>query len=66
MGRIKTKLMKRLTLSVIDKYRDKLTNSFDENKKVVSAVLSYRNKKMRNVIAGYASRLMKNKEELLD
>lgn len=64
MGRIKTQLTKRLTLTVMDKYREKLTTNFDDNKKVVSGVLSYRNKKMRNIIAGYASRLMKHKEEI--
>ncbi len=64
MGRIKTQLTKRLTLEVVSKYKDKLTNNFDENKKVVGDALSYKSKKIRNIIAGYATRLMKNKEEL--
>ena len=63
MGRIKTKLTKRLTFQLIKEYKDVFTNDFDENKKYVEQYLTGPSKKLRNVIAGYVTRLTKRKEE---
>ena len=59
MGRIKTKLTKRLTLELLDKHREKLTTEFDANKKIVEQLMIGTSKKLRNVIAGYVTRLKK-------
>lgn len=59
MGRIKTKLIKRLTLELLDKHRDKLSNEFDANKKIVAELMAGASKKLRNVVAGYVARLKK-------
>ena len=56
MGRIKTKLVKRLTNELIKTHSDDLAVDFESNKKVVDANLDGGSKKLRNVIAGYASR----------
>ncbi len=62
MGRIKTQLIKRLTWQLAKKHKDEFQQSFDENKKVVEKYLSVQNKKIRNTIAGYVTRLAKSKE----
>ena len=43
--------------------RENLTQNFEDNKKVVSELISTASKKIRNSVAGYATRLMKVKEE---
>lgn len=63
MGRIKTMLIKRTSNTLIRKYPNKFTENFDENKKLVEEVAEIQSKKLRNVIAGYISRLTK-KERL--
>jgi small subunit ribosomal protein S17e len=59
MGRIKTKLIKALTNEVYSKYKEELTTDFNENKKVIDSVQVGASKKLRNVVAGYATRLKK-------
>lgn len=63
MGRIKTMLIKRTTEELLDKHPDKFSKDFDANKKSVSALLGGEpSKKLRNTIAGYASRLFLKRE----
>ena len=62
MGRIKTQLIKRLSFEAIERYSDRLSKDFDENKKVVSGLLGGCSKKVRNTVAGYVTRLMKTEE----
>lgn len=64
MGRIKTALIKRVTKKLVEEHGDKLTTDFKENKKVVDEVAIVQSKKLRNVVAGYATRLTKKKEAL--
>lgn len=59
MGRIKTKLIKALTNTVYDKYKDEFTTDFTENKKILDSVQDDASKKLRNTIAGYATRMKK-------
>ncbi len=56
MGRIKTKLTKRITLELVEKYKKDFTPDFDKNKKLVSARADIQSKKIRNIIAGYVTR----------
>jgi len=64
MGRIKTMLIKRTANKLIKKYPDKFTEKFNENKKLIEEVAEIGSKKLRNVVAGYVTRLTKkaNKE----
>lgn len=64
MGRIKTQLIKRLTLDLVSKYKDMFTTDFNQNKEKVESLLSGTSKKIRNVVSGYVTRLMKTKEEI--
>jgi small subunit ribosomal protein S17e len=59
MGRIKTMLIKRTTGDLIEKYGEEFTQNFDENKKILDSKTKITSKKMRNIIAGYATRLKK-------
>lgn len=62
MGRIKTQLVKRLSLDAVEKHKDKLSTDFDENKSVVAELMVGCSKKVRNIVAGYVTRLMKTEE----
>ena len=64
MGRIKTQLIKRSTIKLLEAHRASFTADFESNKKVVQELLGIPGKKLRNVIAGYASRLVKNEKEI--
>lgn len=63
MGRIKTQLIKRATQQMFKEYGDRFSKDFDENKKVVDKIARMHGKKLRNVIAGYITRLVKAKTE---
>ena len=59
MGRIKTQLVKRVTNDLIEQNPDKFKKDFDENKVIVDELADVPSKKLRNIIAGYATRLTK-------
>ncbi|HLD19339.1 MAG TPA: 30S ribosomal protein S17e [Candidatus Nanoarchaeia archaeon] len=61
MGRIKTQLVKRITKEFIAKYGQSLTADFEKNKIVVDAHIKTSSRKIRNTIAGYATRIMRKK-----
>ncbi len=63
MGRIKLRLIKRTTRKLIGEHKEDFKEDFEENKKIVDKYTSAPNKKLRNKIAGYITRLMKKKEE---
>ena len=63
MGRIKTALTKRITLELVDRYKKDFSTDFDKNKILVSKRADIKSKKIRNIVAGYVSRLIrKNKD----
>jgi len=62
MGRIKTQLIKRLTFQLMNRHKDDFKESFEDNKKIVEQFLATDNKKIRNTVAGYVTRLVKSKE----
>ena len=44
-------------------HREDFKKNFEENKKKVNEFINVSNKKIRNTIAGYITKLMKNKKE---
>ena len=62
MGRIKTKLTKRVTNKLVSNYKERFTDNFEKNKAIVAEVTDIQSKKLRNIIAGYVTRLVKTKE----
>jgi len=59
MGRIKTKLQKRISYEMYEKYADKFNKDFENNKKVIDQFADFPSKKLRNTIAGYITRIVK-------
>ncbi len=59
MGRIKTARIKRAANTTIKGFKDKLTTDFETNKKLVDELAEVSSKKIRNIVAGYITRLMK-------
>jgi small subunit ribosomal protein S17e len=64
MGRIKTKLIKGVTNKLVEKHRQDFKQNFNENKKLVSKFADISSTKIRNVIAGYVTRLMNTKKDI--
>jgi len=59
MGRIKTVPVKRVTHELMASNRDKFTSDFEKNKQILNTMISTPSKKLRNVIAGYITRLVR-------
>jgi len=64
MGRIKTKLIKGKTLAILDIHREKFSEDFEHNKKMVDQYVQVESKKLRNSLAGFITRLKKREEVL--
>ena len=63
MGRVKTLQVKRVTHELMDLYGTEFTDSYEKNKIIVNKFISTPSKKLRNVIAGYVTRLAKKSNE---
>jgi len=63
IGRIKTVLVKRITKQLVKEHPDEFTEDFKKNKEVLAKYAIIASTKIRNVIAGYASRLVKQNKE---
>jgi len=59
MGRVRTKLVKRASRQIIEKFYGRLTMDFDTNKKICEEVAIIPTKRLRNKVAGFATHLMK-------
>ena len=58
MGRIKTGLVKRTSKQLIEKSPDSVSSDVGQNKKAIGKTMP--SKRMKNMIAGYISRIKKN------
>ena len=66
MGRIKTTLIKRVTHELMKLHGKEFTDNFEKNKEIVNKLVNVPSKKLRNIIAGYATRLVKKSKESED
>lgn len=62
MGRIKTTLIKRTAKKLLHDHEEGFNTDFNDNKKNVEAKLEFQSKKLRNVLAGYVTKLKKRKK----
>jgi small subunit ribosomal protein S17e len=53
MGRIKTSFVKHVARELAERYPDKFSNDYEQNKKDLSVVMNFESKRMRNIVAGY-------------
>lgn len=63
MGRIKTLLVKRITRELMAQHGSEFTQDYYKNKEMVSKFITGSSKKIRNIIAGYATRLVKQQND---
>lgn len=59
MGRIKTTLLKRTALKLFREHGNTFKTDFTFNKKRVDELIETQSKKLRNIIAGYITKLHK-------
>ena len=59
MGRIKTTYIKRVGKKLYEKHSDNFKKDFESNKKIVNDLVNVKSKKLRNILAGYITRLKK-------
>ena len=60
MGRIKTQLIKRITVQLLRAHNEEFTGNFEENKKIIPKYVQLPSKKLRNPIAGYLTRIKRH------
>jgi len=63
IGRIKTVLVKRVTKQLVAEHAEEFTEDFYKNKEILKKYTVIASPKLRNVIAGYVSRLIKQAKE---
>ena len=56
MGKVKTEQIKRTGKELMEKFPDKFTTNFDENKRLVDTLTQGTTTRVRNQIAGYITR----------
>lgn len=63
MGRIKQASLKRIADELMENYPEEFVTEFETNKAKVQEHSDVKSKRIRNRIAGYTVRVMKQKEE---
>ena len=63
MGRIKSKRVKSVTKQLVKSHPTEFSIDFNVNKDVLKKYAIIKSRKLRNVIAGYASRLVRQSKE---
>lgn len=64
MGRITPNRIQRVGRELMEKYPSKFNAKFEDNKKAVDVTTVTQTKKVRNLLAGYITRKIKNKKEI--
>jgi small subunit ribosomal protein S17e len=59
MGRIKTKIIKRITQQLMEQHKDTFTEDFTKNKAMLNEFVTLNSPKLKNIIAGYVTKLVK-------
>ncbi len=63
MGRIKTTIIKRTAKQLVEKSSESFEKNFEANKKKLGSTMP--SKRMRNMIAGYITRIKKNTHKII-
>ena len=58
MGKVRTEHVKRMARELVERFPEKFTTDFENNKKLVDALTNVSSTKLRNRIAGYTTRLL--------
>lgn len=65
MGRIKTAQVKRVTFDLLRLHQDKFKQDYEHNKLAVDQLTVLHSARIRNRIAGYVTKLMREPENLV-
>jgi len=57
LGKVRTEQVKRIARELLDKYPNKFTADFENNKQFVTELTNISSTKLRNRVAGYTARL---------
>ena len=58
MGKVRPEHVKRIAKELVQRFPDKVTTNFENNKKLVDEFTNLSSTKLRNRIAGYVTRLV--------
>ena len=61
MGRVRGRLVRSASLEILKSYKDRFTDDYNANKLVLNEVITA-SKRVKNKIAGYITKLVKNKK----
>ena len=62
-GKVRTELEKRIAQELVERFSDKFTTDFENNKKLVESLTNISSKKLRNRVAGYITQLQNQKKQ---
>jgi len=62
MGRVRPRHVKRLARNLVDDHEDRFEEDFEHNKEQLKAMDEFESKKLRNRVAGYMVRVLRNKK----
>lgn len=62
MGRVRPRHVKRLARSLVDEHEGEFEEDFDHNKEKLKEMDEFESKKLRNRVAGYMVRVIRNKK----
>jgi small subunit ribosomal protein S17e len=60
VGKVRTELVKRVAIEIVGKYPSSFGTDFENNKKFLTSLNVGVSKKMRNKVAGYATRIVRS------
>ncbi len=63
MGKVRPEHVKRLARKLVERFPDKFTTNFENNKRQVDALTNVNSIKLRNRVAGYIVRLLAQEVE---
>ena len=64
MGNIRTKDIKKAAFQLKKNYKDKLDTDFEKNKQKIKKLKLIQNKRARNRVVGYLTRVMRNGKDI--
>ena len=62
-GKVRTELVKRIARELVERFPDKFTTDFENNKKLVESLTNISSTKLRNRVAGYITQLQNQKKQ---
>jgi len=62
-GKVRTDLEKKIARELVERFPDKFTTDFENNKKLVESLTNISSKKLRNKVAGYITQLQNQKKQ---